>query len=149
MTFNISIGLNVQRNAGSKDAWLNFIRTNAWSIQAGDVLYYSDRMTLYYWQKRRSSFVTSNCGKINKSHNKMKTVPPKTAKPQITDILTIPLMGTELIYHVGNRCEKYDLLPTRESTVQDFFICFHFFLGYGRASLPTQWEIESSMFFLS
>lgn len=47
----------------------------------------------------------------------MKSISPKKAKPQITDILTISLMGTELIYHVGNRCEKYDLLPTRESTV--------------------------------
>lgn len=55
----------------------------------------------------------------------MRNLYPKKAKPQIMDILTI-LMGTELICHVGNRCEKYDLLPTRERTVWDF-ICFHFF----------------------
>lgn len=57
----------------------------------------------------------------------MRNLSPKKAKPQIIDILTIPLLGTEQTSHVGNRCEKYDLLPTREWTMQDFFICFHFF----------------------
>lgn len=56
----------------------------------------------------------------------MRNISPKKEKPQIIYILTIPLMGTEQISHVGNRCEKYDLLPAIERTMQDF-ICFHFF----------------------
>lgn len=35
---------------------------------------------------------------------------------------------------------EYDLLPIREWIMQEF-ICFHFFWGYGKASLATQWEI--------
>lgn len=57
----------------------------------------------------------------------MTNISLKKGKLQITDILTIPLMETEQISHVGNRCEKRDLLPTREWTMQDLFICFHFF----------------------
>lgn len=57
----------------------------------------------------------------------MRNVSPEKAKPQIIDILTVPRMGTVQISHVGNRCEKYDLLPTRERAMQDFFICFRFF----------------------
>lgn len=151
VTCDINIGLTVHRKEGSKDASLHFTRTkliysNAWSMQAGDMLCYTGRVTLYYWQNSRSSFITASCCKINKEYNKMRSITPKKAKPQIIDPDHLfPLIGREQIGHVGSRCEKYDLLPTREWTMQNF--CFHFFWGYGKASLATQWEIALWFFF--